>query len=229
MRIEGPLLRGTFVRRDNRFRATVELDGRHVAAHVPNSGRLHELFTPGRTVLLRPANNPRRKTPYDLLLVDLGGRLVSVDARLPAPLLAEAIRAGQLKEFHSYTEVREEIRLDDSRIDVLAQGPLGRCWVEAKSVTLVEDGVALFPDAVTARGTRHVQTLAAAVARGDCAAVVFVVQRDDAVRFAPHDDSDPVFGRALRLAAQAGVRIYAYTCKVTPHEVRIHQRIPVVL
>ncbi len=229
MNIKGPLLKGTFVRRDNRFRATVELNGQHVSAHVPNSGRLHELFTPGRTVLLRPASNPQRKTPYDLLMVDLGNRLVSIDARLPGPLLVEAVRSGGLEEFEGYTEVQEEIRLDHSRIDILLRGPKGRCWVEAKSVTLVVDGVALFPDAITARGTRHVQTLAAAVARGDCAAVVFVVQRDDALQFRPHDVSDPVFGRALRAAAQLGVRVYAYTCTVTPQHIRINRRIPVVL
>lgn len=229
VRIRGPLVAGTFVRRDNRFRATVEVDGQEAAAHVPNSGRLHELFVPGRRVFLRPAAATTRKTRYDLLLVEVAGRLVSLDARLPGPLVAEAVREGRLDEFHDYPHVREEVRLDDSRIDLLLEGGRGRCWVEAKSVTLVEEGVALFPDAVTRRGRKHVNTLARAVENGECAAVVFVVQRDDARAFAPHDASDPDFGRALRAAATVGVLVYAYTCTVTPSEIAIARRIPVLL
>lgn len=229
MDIRGPLVQGTFVRRDNRFRATVEVEGRRVAAHVPNSGRLRELFVPGRRVFVRPVQAAHRKTAYDLVMVEVDGRLVSLDARLPGPLLAEALRARRLPEFTGYDTVREEVVLDESRIDLLLEGRDGRCWVEAKSVTLVEEGVALFPDAVTARGTRHVETLARAVERGDDAAIVFVVQRDDARAFAPHDASDPKFGRALRAAAQAGVRIYAYTCTVTPTHIDLARRIPVIL
>ncbi len=229
MQIPGPLVEGTFVRRENRFRATVEVYGQLAPAHVPNSGRLHELFVPGRRVLLRPARSPVRKTRYDLVMVDVEGRLVSLDARLPGPLVAESVREGRLVEFSDYTRVHEEVRLDDSRIDLLLAGDRGYCWVEAKSVTLVVESVALFPDAVTARGRRHVETLARAVQKGDCAAVVFVVQRDDARAFAPHDASDPAFGRALRMAAAAGVKVYAYTCDVAPTHIRIAQRIPVML
>ncbi len=229
MHVAGPLLPATFVRRDNRFRATVELDGRQVAVHVPNSGRLHELFTPGRRVLVRPVQSAHRKTAYDLVMVWVDGHLVSLDARLPGPLFAEAVREGRLPEFAGYTQVREEVALGRSRIDVLLEGNGPRCWVEAKSVTLVEGGTAMFPDAVTARGKRHVEELADAVRAGERAAVVFVVQREDAVRFAPHDASDPDFGQALRAAAAAGVEVYAYTCHVSAGEIRIAKRIPVVL
>ena len=229
MHIPGPLLPATFLRRDNRFRATVLLDGTEVAAHVPNSGRLHELFVPGRPVLVRPVAKPRRKTAYDLVMVRVDGQLVSLDARLPAPLVAEAVREGRLAEFTGYTQVREEVQLEHSRIDVLLEGPPGRCWVEAKSVTLVEEGTAYFPDAVTARGKRHVETLARAVARGERGAIVFVVQREDAQRFAPHDASDPAFGQALRAAARVGVEVYAYRCRVTPDTIEIAERIPVLL
>ncbi len=229
MRVPGPLLPATFVRRDNRFRATVLLDGREVAAHVPNSGRLHELFVPGRPVLVRPVDKPHRKTHYDLLMVRVDGQLVSLDSRLPAPLFAEAVRQGRLKEFTGYEEVREEVPLGRSRIDVLLEGNAGRCWVEAKSVTLVKAGVAYFPDAVTARGKRHVEELARALTAGDRAALVFIVQRADAHRFTPHDASDPDFGRALREAARQGVEVYAYRCRVTPEYIEIAERIPVLL
>ncbi len=229
MKIPGPLVQGTFIRRDNRFRATVLVEGREAWAHVPNSGRLHELFIPGTPVLLRPANSPHRRTAYDLLMVIVDGQLVSLDSRLPSRLFAEAARARALAEFQGYEHVREEVRMGRSRIDVLLEGPRGRCWVEAKSVTLVENGTAYFPDAVTARGKRHVEDLAEAVAQGDRAAVVFVIQRADALRFRPHDASDPAFGQALRDAAAAGVEVYAYRCHVTQEEIVLTDRVPVLL
>ena len=229
MRVPGPLVEGTFVRRDNRFRATVLVDGEEAWAHVPNSGRLHELFVPGIPVLLRPANNPDRRTAYDLLMVIVDGQLVSLDSRLPSRLVAEAVRRRALPEFRGYETVREEVRMGRSRIDVLLEGTHGRCWIEAKSVTLVEEGIAYFPDAVTARGKRHVEDLAEAVAHGDRAAVVFVIQRSDAVGFRPHDASDPEFGRALRAAAASGVEVYAYRCRVTREEIFITERVPVML
>ncbi len=229
MKLPGPLISAVFVRRDNRFRATVLLEGKEVAAHVPNSGRLHELFLPGRRVLIRPAHNPGRKTQYDLIMVWTDGVLVSLDARLPGPLVAEAAREGRLTEFSGYPQVREEVRLGNSRIDVLLEGPAGQCWIEAKSVTLVEEGTALFPDAVTARGKRHVEELARAVSPGVCAAIVFVVQREDAVEFRPHEASDPAFTAALRQAAAQGVQVRAYRCQVRPQEIRLAAPLPVHL
>lgn len=229
MRITTPLVEGTFVARDNRFRATVMVAGRRTAAHVPNSGRLHELFSPGCPVLLASASAPHRLTEYDLLMVRLGSRLVSLDARLPGQLFQEAVLAGSLPEFAGYDQVEREVVLGRSRLDLRLRGGKGVCWVEAKSVTLVERGTALFPDAVTVRGRRHLEELSRVLAAGDRAAVVFVVQRDDAERFTPHEESDPAFAAALRQAANAGVEVYAYACRVTEAEVSIVRSLPVVL
>ena len=183
MKIAAKLIPAPFVKRDNRFRVTVRVEGHLVWAHLPNSGRLRELLVPGRRVLLVPAQAPGRLTSYDLLMVDLDGTLVSFDARLPSRLLYEALRANRLEEFAGYAEVRREVTYGQSRLDlVLEGGPEGgRCFIEAKSVTLVKDGVALFPDAPTQRGRRHLGELARARAEGHRAAVVFVVQRDDAI------------------------------------------------
>ena len=221
MKIEGPLVEGIFLQRDNRFRATVEVAGRVTKAHVPNSGRLHELFVPGRRVLLAPRAAPHRVTAYDLVLVDLGGRLVSMDARLPSRLFHEAVAAGKLAPFLGYTAVQPEVTFGESRLDFRLDGPAGTCYVEVKSVTLVEDGVGLFPDAPTTRGQRHVRALMEAVAQGHRAAAVFVIQRDDAHTFAPHDAADPAFGRVLREAVAAGVEVHAFKCRVTREEVVI--------
>jgi len=225
----GPLVAGRFVERVNRFRVTVRVEGAAVDAHLPNSGRLTELLTPGRACWLRPAGSPRRKTDFDLKLVEYAGTLVSVDARLPNPLFAEALEEGRLVPFHGCQSVEREVRLDESRIDFRLAMPGGITWVETKSVTLVEDGVARFPDAPTARGSRHVRRLTDALARGCRSAVVFVVQRSDARIFAPHDDADPAFGDALRRAADAGVDLYAWTCTVSRQAITIAEAIPVDL
>jgi sugar fermentation stimulation protein A len=229
-----PLIPGIFVHRDNRFRVQVEVRGRVEAAHLPNSGRLSELLVPGHEVWLAPADlhrNPQRRTAYDLVLVQFAGRLVSVDARLPEKLVAEALRHGQLTGFEGYTTIQSEVRLSDSRLDFRldAESADPPCWIEVKSVTLVDNGTARFPDAPTLRGQRHLGELLAAVQRGDRAAAVFVVQRDDAQRFAPHDEADQDFGQILRMAAHAGVEVHAWRCRVSTEAIQLLEAISVIL
>ncbi len=230
MKIEGDLVEGRFVSRDNRFRVTVELDGRKVWAHLPSSGRLTELLVPGCRVLLAERRSPARKTDYDLNLVESDGRWVSVDARLPNDLVEEALRAGRIAPLAGYPSLRREVPFGHSRLDFLLEAP-GRapCLVEVKSVTLVVDGLGCFPDAVTARGKRHVEELAAALEQGYRTAVLFVAQRDDPQGFRPHDESDLEFGQALRAAARRGVEVYAYACRVEPGEIEIARALPVHL
>ena len=223
-----PLIPARFLRRDNRFRATVRVDGQEAWAHVPNSGRLDDLFTPGRPIYLHPAANPNRKTPYDLKLVQTPEALVSIDARLPNPIFAEAVAAGRLPEFPCHV-IQPEVRYRDSRLDFRLEGPEGACWVETKSVTLVEEGVAYFPDAPTARGSRHLRELLHILERGERAAVVFIIQRDDAIAFAPAAHFDPIFTQTLVQAAEAGVEVRAYVCRVTLEEIALDHAVPVRL
>lgn len=223
------LVAGRFVQRLNRFRVTVTVEGTMVDAHLPNSGRLTELLTLGRPCWLEPIDSSLRKTGYDLKLVEYADVLVSVDARLPNPLFAEALEKGQLSPFREHLEFEREVSLGGSRVDFRLTMPEGVLWTETKSITLVEQGVALFPDAPTARGTRHVRELADVVSEGDRAAIVFIIQRPDARRFAPHDRADPSFGAALRLAADSGVAVYAWTCRVSKQAITIAEQVPVDL
>ena len=215
------LVPARFLTRLNRFAALVDLDGSEALAHVANSGRMRELFVVGNLCWLRPASGEHRKTAYDLALVDIGHTLVSADARLPNHLVHRAFREGMLAQFDAYQECATEVVYGDSRLDLALHGPAGTCFVETKSVTLVEQGAALFPDAPTSRGRKHVFSLMHAVAEGHRAAVVFVVQRDDARFFQPHHTADPDFGQALRQAVEAGVEVYAYGCTVSLEEVRL--------
>ena len=229
MKLPANLTPATFIERLNRFAAMVSLDGAETTVHVANSGRLRELFTSGRRVYLAPRRGEHRRTAYDLILVDMEGTLVSCDARLPNPLTEEAVRNGTLAPLAGYPTIEREVTYGESRLDLRLSGPNGDCYVETKSITLVEDGTALFPDAPTTRGTKHVRSLVKALEEGHRAAVVFVVQREDATRFSPHETADEVFAAALRNAAEHGVEVYAYGCRVDLTDISIARRLPVCL
>ena len=224
------LVEGRFLERVNRFLAMVEMDGREVEVHVANSGRMKELFVPGCRVLVRPVPpdfNRNRKTKFDLALVDMGHAWASADARMPNALVAEAVANSQLEQFAGYPEIRREVTFGDSRLDLMLEGPPGRCYIEVKSVTLVENGVGLFPDSPTVRGAKHLRTLEAVLDAGHRAAVIFVIQRPDASAFATNDPADPALAQAFQSAVAAGVEAYAYNCQVTERMLRLDQALPI--
>ena len=229
LKLPAPLWEATFLERANRFTCWVEREGRWEMAHLANSGRLRELLVPGAPVLLKGGAGPHRKTKSDLLLVVHGRHLVSVDARLPGDLVDEALRQEALAPFRGYHGVRREVRFEASRLDFLLDGESGACFLEVKSVTLVREGRALFPDAPTLRGCRHLEALMKAKGEGYAAAVVFVVQREDGRAFSPNDGTDPDFGAALREAREWGVGVYAYGCRVSRDEIGISRELPVQL
>ena len=218
---------GRFLSRPNRFIAHVELDGRTEVVHVKNTGRCRELLIPGATVYLEKSDNPARKTQYDLIAVEKGTLLVNMDAQAPNHVFREWAEAGNFQE--GLTLLRPETTWGDSRFDFYweAGGRLG--FVEVKGVTLEEDGHACFPDAPTERGVKHLNELARCQADGYEAAVCFVLQMAGMKDFAPNDRTHPAFGDALRQAAQAGVRIMARECAVTPDSLTIGAAVPVLL
>ncbi|MEW6524004.1 MAG: DNA/RNA nuclease SfsA [Bacillota bacterium] len=223
----GSLVEGALLERLNRFLARVQVREEMVLAHVPNSGRLTELMLPGTAVLVRPAARTGRRTGYDLVLVDHGGGWTCVDTRLPPGLLAEAIAAGRTQEFPANSAVRREVRLGKSRVDLRVSYGEVCCYVETKSVTLVEAGQALFPDAPTARGTRHLAELEKSVEAGHRAVVAFVVQRPDAVVFSPNVATDPEFSQGLLKAKERGVEVACYRCFTAPDQIRIEGALPI--
>ena len=224
-----PLMVGQFVRRLNRFAALVRVDRREECVHVRNSGRLRELLTPGRQVLVESARDERRRTRFTLALVCLAHGYVSVDAHLPNAVIEAALRQGAVPGFRDARFLRRQPAMGRKRADFLIARGERRCLVEVKSVTLVEYGVALFPDAPTARGRAHLTHLVAARRRGVEAVVLFVIQRSDALAFAPNHRTDPLFAAALRSAVRAGVRVRAMTCRVTRGGVWLDGSVPVRL
>lgn len=226
-----PLVPSKFVKRLNRFAISVKLrNGQVVTAHLPNSGRLHEVLKAGNKFWLAHRPNLNRRTEFDAVLAKDGNALVSVDARLPPKLLLEGIKAGIVRQFGEVVGVRAEIHFGNHRLDLQLRNSSSQVWwVETKSVTLVSDGVALFPDAPTIRGQEHLRLLGELAQKGELAAVVFVVQREDAKIFVPNESADPEFARILREVARAGVRVLAYKCTVTFTHLQISQQIPVRL
>lgn len=203
--------------------------GRRVRAASRDPGRLIGLLPPGAEIRLAPSTDPRRRTAHTLMLVRCGRRWVSLVPALANEILEVALRRGGLAGLEGARVLRREVRHGRSRFDFLLSYDGYRCMTEVKSVTFVTGRRAFFPDAPTARGTRHLRELAALQRRGRRALVVFVVQRADAKSVSPHRDNDPEFTRALEDAARAGVRLLAYTCRVSTAGCALDRRIPVVL
>lgn len=231
--IVGPLTKARFLRRPNRFLLQVRLEdtGVVVEAHMADPGRLRELLIPGRRLWLRPASKPERKTRWTAVLVESpdGSGLVSLDSTLPNRLIAEALRKNAISELRDWSLVRPEMKMGRSRFDfLLSRGESEKLVLEVKSVTLVEDGVALFPDAVTERGARHVRELAEIGAQtGWEAAVLFVLQRPDGGEIRAARSIDPKFSDALAEAGRAGVKILGRRCVVLKDRVELGGAVPV--
>lgn len=228
--IYGEKKNAKFIKRLNRFEALAECGGETVLCHVANTGRMKELLVPGREVVLRRAKNPDRKTKWDLIIAHtIDGVPVLLESVMANRLVLKALKEGRLEGFEGWTGIKREAAYGNSRFDVRLTDRERTCYIEIKCVTLVQDSVARFPDAPTERGTKHVRELMRAKAEGLGAAVIVVAQREDARSFTPNSETDPVFSEAIALAAEAGVRVYAYRCSVTSSSITLLERIPVDL
>jgi len=231
MRLPLPLIEGRLVRRYKRFLADVELTGGEiVTVHCANPGAMTGLAEPGMKVFLSRAANLKRKLPLSWELVEADGGLVGINTAHPNRLAEEAIRAGAIPELAGYANLAREVRYGrQSRVDILLTDPdRGTAYVEVKNVHLLRrPGLAEFPDSVTLRGARHLDELSEMVAAGHRAVMLFLVQRNDATRFALARDIDPAYGAAFDRARNAGVEMLAYACEVTPSAVTVGAAIAV--
>ena len=215
----GPWHRATFVQRPNRFVVHARLDdsGQEVRTHLPDPGRLEELMVPGRTVWLKPADTPR-KTAWSCIYVETAdGELVCCDTRRPNKLIERSLKAGAIDELAGWDFVRAEATWGSSRFDFLLQRGATRLYLEVKGVSWVEGHVARFPDAVTARGARHLLELSSIARTPDLeGAALFLLQRStDVTRIEAAGDRDPAFADALAAAREAGVRILGRSTHLT--------------
>ncbi len=217
---------GRFLARPNRFVARVEIDGNVETVHVKNTGRCRELLPEGARVWCQKSSNPNRKTAYDLISVQKGTRIINMDSQAPNAAVGEWLRSGGLGKVEN---VRAEVFYSESRFDFAFQKDGRPCFLEVKGVTLERDGICAFPDAPTVRGTRHLTELARAAQEGYGAYVLFVIQMADVAYLHPNDETDPTFGRALRLAKAQGVQVIAMDCAVKSGEMKLRKPVEVRL
>lgn len=229
MRLPQPLYRGKLLRRYKRFFADIQLEGgEEITAITPNTGSMKGVCVVGADVLVSYSNSPTRKFAYTWELVDIAGKWVGINTQVPNTITAEALAVGAIPELAKFTTFRREVKLPSgSRIDF----SLGRdeALLEVKNVSLVENGVAMFPDSVTERGTRHLHELMEYIEQGGEGYMLYVVQHHQAESFSPADEIDPVYGTTVRDAYQAGVKLLAMKARVTEQEIKLTESLPIEL
>lgn len=226
------VIRGQFCSRPNRFLAVVRIGGQEEIVHVKNTGRCRELLIPECTVYLSRSDNPNRKTKYDLIAVEKQREgkpplLINLDSQIPNAAAAEWLETGSL--FSANAVFRREVTHGSSRFDFSIIDDNIQSFLEVKGVTLEQDGIALFPDAPTLRGVKHLQELTACQQAEIPAYLLLVIQMKEIRAFRPNDAMHPQFGEALRRAAAAGVTLLARDCIVTPDSITIDAPVPIQL
>ncbi|MFL2983643.1 MAG: DNA/RNA nuclease SfsA [Candidatus Neomarinimicrobiota bacterium] len=231
MKIDVPLITANFVERPNRFITIIDIDGKKHLSHLPDPGRLKELLQPGVTLLVKKENKGKsRKTTFTTVMVKKSGRWISLVSTLPNKFVNQALRRNGLPILQSYELVRSEVTVKNHRFDFLLSDNKDRkFFLEVKSVTFVENGIAKFPDAITLRGMKHAKALTDIVSKGGCAGILFVCQRPDAILFEPMWERDPKFSHALLNASQSGVKVWCITLNISPTEITFNKEIPVNL
>lgn len=232
MLIKNKVLVAKFISRPDRFRAYVNLCGKDILVHVPNTGRCREILVPGATVLLREELNPSRKTLYDLIAVYKGNKIINIDSQIPNKVVDEALKDKGIDKLAKYNIIEREKTFGNSRFDfkLSSDGDSEEeYYLEVKGVTLEVAGKSMFPDAPTQRGRKHLLELIEAKKQGFGAGVLFLIQMDNIENFSANDDMDAAFGEALRLANKSGVDIFAYECSVGEKFITLNKNVEVVL
>ncbi len=225
-----PLVHGKLIKRYKRFLSDVELDsGEIVIAHCTNSGSMKTCIEEGAEVYLTHVDDPKRKTKYTWETIRMNGDWIGINTGIPNVLVYEAIRDQQIEGLNTYIEAKREVSFEDSRFDVFAKNDYEECFIEVKNVSMKVGDYARFPDAVTTRGKKHLETLIRVKESGMRAVIFYVIQRSDVSVFGPAYDIDPKYAEALKKAVANGVEVFAYQAKVTPEGIDLVKQLPVDL
>lgn len=231
MKFKSPLIPATLIKRYKRFLADVRLnDDTVITVHCPNTGTMKTCSTPNSPVMLSVSDNPKRKYPHTLEMVCETGTWVGVNTGLTNKLVAEAIEVGTIDEFTKVSNIKREVTVSKgSRLDLLVEHDTGETYIEIKNCSMAIDRCAMFPDAVTARGTKHLEELIKLKEQGNQAAIFFLIQRGDADFFAPAKHIDPTYSETLVKATKAEVMLLAYQAEVSPTGITVKNKLPVKL
>ena len=230
MKYNKKIIKAEFIKRPNRFNALVKINGTETTVHVPNTGRCKELLYEGVTVLLREENNEKRKTKYDLICVYKRDELICIDSQIPNKVVKEALLNKAVEKLKKYTKIESEKFYENSRFDFkLSTENNEEYYLEVKGVTLENEKFAMFPDAPTERGTKHINELIKAKKAGKGAGVLFLIQMKDVKSFSPNYETDIKFSSALKEAYKEGVDIFVYSCIVTVEEIFMYKPIKLII
>jgi sugar fermentation stimulation protein A len=230
MEFDNNLIHGKLIKRYKRFLADVVLDdGNEVTAHCTNSGSMKSCLEEGAEVWLTPVDDPKRRTKFTWEMIRIGGDWVGINTSHPNTLAFEWVQQGLIPGLKGLSGLKREVKWEDSRFDLYGEGPEGPCYIEVKNVTLKEGEQALFPDAVTERGRKHLNTLIRVKSAGMRAVMLYVVQRMDVSRFAPARKIDPAYASALAKAIRKGVEVMVAQARVTPEKISFNRMLPIEL
>ena len=230
MKYNKKIIKAEFIKRPNRFNAIVKINGTETTVHVPNTGRCKELLYEGVTVLLREENNEKRKTKYDLICVYKRDELICIDSQIPNKVVKEALLNKAVDKLKKYTKIESEKFYGNSRFDFkLSTEKNEEYYLEVKGVTLENQKFAMFPDAPTERGTKHINELIKAKKAGKGAGILFLIQMKNVKSFSPNYETDIKFSNALKEAYKEGVDIFVYSCIVTVEEIFMYKPIKLVI
>ncbi len=222
-----PLVKGKLIKRYKRFLADIELEnGEVVIAHCTNSGSMKSCIEENAEVYVSPVNNPKRKTQFTWEMIKINDSWVGINTGWPNILAYEYIKNNKIPKLTGYTSVKREVKFGDSRFDVFCENNKEKCFVEVKNVSLKEGNYALFPDSVTTRGRKHLNTLIEVKKQGIRAVMLYIVQRSDVEVFAPAKEIDPEYAKALANAYKNGVEIIVYQAEVSPEQIVLKKEMP---
>ena len=223
MKFQEPLIKGTLIKRYKRFLADVRLpDDSILTAYCPNTGSMRSCSTPGSEVCLSISPSTTRKYPHTLEMIKEGNTWVGVNTGLTNKLVADAIEQQTIKELQSFDSIKQEVKTSQgTRLDILVTQGDQKTYIEVKNCSLVEDGTAMFPDAITARGTKHLEELIELVKQGHRGIIFYLVQRMDTDRFSPAAHIDNLYAETLKKAHEAGVEILVYQAEVSPEKITV--------
>ena len=227
MKFEKKLLQGTLIKRYKRFFVDIKYQNRTIIAHCPNSGSMLGLLDEGNKVWFSESNNPKRKLKYTLQIIEIGSKLVGINTHLSNKIILESLKAKKIHSLSKFTKIQPEKKFSrNTRFDFLISNNKDKCFLEVKNVTLVrEKDIAEFPDAITSRGTKHLNELVEAKKKGYQSYLLFLIQREDCKLFKIAKDIDVNYQNAFNLALKNGVKILCYDCKLSDEEIRINNQI----
>jgi len=228
MLFQKKLIHGKLIKRYKRFLTDVKLDtGETVVAHCTNSGSMKSCLETNAEVYLTPVDDPKRKTKFTWEMIKINGKWVGINTSIPNILAYEAVKNGEIDKLSGYSTVKREVKFGNSRFDVYCENNNEKCFIEVKNVTYKQGYYALFPDAITTRGQKHLMSLIEAKKQGYRAVMLYIIQRTDVSIFAPAKDIDPVYAEYLKKAVNSGVEIIVMQADISPERIKLTKEMPV--